>query len=332
VQTLNWTGSLAAQQFSNVNLPTFTSTAGSHTLTCYTSAPNNAVDQNTANDQSITTYVVNNSHASLPVVEGFESASSAWAMSHTATGADWAVTSNAAATGVNSIMIDNNSNSNTAGNNSILQTYSSYDLSTFASPTLLFKAAYQQKATTNNDKLQVYTSTDCGASWQSRRAITSTALSALSGGVGSAPYMPTPSQFTTYTVNINAVAASNNVMFRWEFYAGTSLGNNVYLDDINIVDATTTGIKNIETAVGLNIYPNPSSSNVNISFNLTEKQNVSVNVIDMLGRTVETIPATQYASGETVLTIGNKATYQAGVYFVNININGQQVSKKIIMD
>ncbi len=330
VQTLNWTGSLAAQQFSNVNLPTFTSTAGSHTLICYTSAPNNAVDQNTANDQSITTYVVNNSHASLPVVEGFESASSAWAMSHTATGADWAVTSNAAATGVNSIMIDNNSN--TAGNNSILQTYSSYDLSTFASPTLLFKAAYQQKATANNDKLQVYTSTDCGASWQSRRAITSTALSALSGGVGSAPYMPTPSQFTTYTVNINAVAASNNVMFRWEFYAGTSLGNNVYLDDINIVDATTTGIKNIETAVGLNIYPNPSSSNVNISFNLTEKQNVSVNVVDMLGRTVETIPTAQYASGETVLTIGNKTTYQAGVYFVNININGQQVSKKIIME
>jgi hypothetical protein len=330
VQTLNWSGYLAAQQFSNVNLPTFTSTTGSHTLACYTSAPNNAADQNTANDQSTTVYNVNSSHASLPIVESFESASSTWTMSHTSTGVDWTVTTNASATGVNSVMIDNMNN--TAGNNSMLQTFSSYDLSTFASPTLTFKAAYQQKATANNDKLQVYTSTDCGASWQSRKALTSTALSALSGGVGSAAYMPTSSQFTTYSVNINAVAASNNVMFRWEFFAGTSLGNNVYLDDINIIDAVATGIKNIETAVGLNIYPNPSTGIMNVSFNLTEKQTVAVNVLDMLGRTVETIPATQCASGETVLTIGNKSTYQAGVYFVNININGQQVSKKIIIE
>jgi hypothetical protein len=141
-----------------------------------------------------------------------------------------------------------------------------------------------------------------------------------------------PSQFTTYTVALNGVATSNNVMFRWMFYAGTSVGNNLYLDDINIVDAATTGVKNIEAEVGLTIYPNPSSGLVNVSFNLTEKQNVSVNVVDMLGRTVETVPTAQYASGEIVLTIGNKTTYQGGVYFVNININGQQVSKKIIIE
>ena len=332
VQTTNWSGSLANQQFINVTLPTFNSTTGTHTLTCFTSAPNNSTDLNTSNDQSFTVYTVNNSHASLPVVEGFETTNSNWVMSHTSTGVDWTVTSNAAATGVNSIMIDNMNN--TAGNNSMLQTYSSYDLTTFtATPSLSFKAAYQQKATTNTDKLQVFTSTDCGASWQSRRVWQSSALAALSGGPSSNPYMPTPAQFTTYTVNINAVAASNNVMFRWAFLADpTSPGNNLYLDDINIVDASTTGIKNIETVAGLTIYPNPSHGNVNLSFNLTENHNIAVNVVDMLGRVVETIPAQQHTSGETVLTIGNKATYQAGVYFVNINIDGQQISKKVIME
>ena len=334
VQTQNWSGTLASQQFTTVNLSTYNSTVGTHTLTCYTSAPNNATDQDLTNDQSSTIYSVGNSHVSLPVVEGFEGVSlpsSVWNVSHTSTGGlDWAVTANAAATGVNSAMIDNMNN--LAGNNSIIQTYSSYDLTTYTTPSLTFKTAYQQKATTNNDKLQIYTSTDCGTTWTSRKVIASSALSALSGGVGSAAYTPTPAQFTTYTVSLNAVATNNNVMFRWEFYAGTSLGNNLYLDDINIVDAATTGIKNIEAEVGLTIYPNPSSSNVNISFNLTEKQNVSVNVVDMLGRTVETIPTAQYASGETVLSIGNKTTYQAGVYFVNININGQQVSKKIVME
>jgi len=212
-----------------------------------------------------------------------------------------------------------------------LQTSSSYDLSTFNSPTLSFKAAYQQKTSTSNDRLQIYTSSDCGGTWTSRKAIAAASLAALSGGASTTAYTPTAAQFTTYSVNINAVATSSTVMFKWVFTAGASVGNNIYLDDINIVDAAAAGIKTIEAQVGLTIYPNPSSSAVNVSFNLTEKQNVAVHVVDMLSRTVETIPATQYASGETILTIGNK-TYQAGVYFINININGQQISKKIIME
>jgi len=332
VQTLNWTGDLVSQQSVVVSLPNYTSAAGSHTLTCYSSNPNNATDANTSNDQSVTYYNVG-SMAALPVVEGFESASTlpSWAMSHAGAtgGVDWSVTSNAAATGVNSLMIDNMNN--IANNASTLQTSASYNLSTYNSPALSFKVAYQQTTGSSNDRLQVFTSTDCGATWVSRRAFTSSSLAALSGGPGTAVYIPSSAQFTTYTVNINAVASSSNVMFKWVFTAGTSMGNDLYLDDINIVDAAATGIKNIEAETGLNIYPNPSSSNVNISFNLTEKQNVSVNVVDMLGRTVESMPSQQYASGETVLTIGNK-TYQSGVYFVNININGQQIAKKIIIE
>ncbi|HKC68604.1 MAG TPA: C10 family peptidase [Bacteroidia bacterium] len=334
VQTQNWTGTLAAQQFISVSLPTFVSTSGTHTLTCFTSAPNNTTDQDPTNDQSNTIYAVNNAVGTLPVVEGFENSNtlSDWAMSHSgSTGVDWAVTTNAAATGANSIMIDNMSN--TAGNNSFLQTSASYDLSTFTTPALSFKAAYQQKATTNADKLQVFTSTDCGASWISRRVILSSALASLSGGVGSSAYTPSPSQFTTYTVNINAVAHNTGVMFRWEFLADPNgPGNNLYLDDINLYDASVSGIKNIEAIAGLNVYPNPAHGSVNIAFNLTENHNIAVNVVDMLGRIVETIPAQQHTSGETVLTIGSKAAYQAGVYFVNINIDGQQISKKIIME
>ena len=331
VQTQSWTGNLVSMQSIVVSLPSYTSAAGSHTLTCYSSNPNGSTDQNTANDQSITYYSVG-SMAVLPVVEGFESSSTlpSWIMSHTAvSGLDWTVTTNAAATGISSIMVDNMNN--VVNNESTLQTSASYDLSTFTSPSLSFKAAYQQKTSASNDRLQVYTSSDCGNTWTSRKAITASSLAALSGGPNTAAYTPTSAEFTTYTVNISPIATDHTVMFKWVFTAGTTIGNNIYLDDINIVDAAATGIKAIEAQVGLTVYPNPSAGVVNVSFNLTEKQSVAVNVVDMLGRTVETIPAAQYASGETVLTIGNE-TYQAGVYFVNININGQQISKKIIME
>ncbi|HTA62314.1 MAG TPA: C10 family peptidase [Bacteroidia bacterium] len=336
VQTLNWTGNLVFGQATTVSLPSFTSSTGSHTLVCYSSAPNGATDQNTANDQS-TTYFNLTASATLPVVEGFESnllPSAAWSVSHTGSnGTDFAVTTNAAATGAKCAMLDNMNN--TAGNTSILQTSSSYNLSTFTTPALSFKVAYQEKATTNNDKFQVYTSIDCGASWQSKWARWSPTLSALAGTSATA-YTPSVNEFTTYTVDIHLVAANTNVLFRWAFYADPNgVGNNLYIDDINIVDGgaqPALGIKNIETLVNLNLYPNPSTGVVNVDFNFSEKHSVALQVNDMLGRVIETMDAKTYQAGETTITLGSKTAYQTGVYFVNITVDGQKISKKVIVE
>ena len=51
----------------------------------------------------------------------------------------------------------------------------------------------------------------------------------------------------------------------------------------------------------------------------------------MIGRTVETIASKSYSSGETTLTIGSDNSYQAGIYLVNINIDGQHITKKIVI-
>jgi PKD repeat protein len=264
--------------------------------------------------------------------EGFETTTvpgTDWSVSNTAGTTDWTITNSAAATGSKSIMIDNFSN--TPGNASTL-VGPSYNLSAIGSPTLKFKMVYQQQATTNVDKLQIYSSTDCGATWVSRFARSGAALQPSTvTGQSNAPFVPTPSQFATYTVSISTIASSTNAMFKYVFYAdATAPGNLIYLDDINVYN-TTTGIKDIETEIGLEVYPNPSSSNVNIAFGLSEKHNISVNVVDMLGRIVETNPSQSYPSGEAIITVGNKGTYQAGVYFVNIDVDGQRISKKIII-
>jgi hypothetical protein len=334
VQTQNWAGSLVFGQSTTINLPSSLYNAGTHTLTCFSSAPNSSVDQNAANDQSVTYFTITSS-ANLPIIESFENnilPSAMWNVSHTSSnGIDFSIANNAAATGSKSAMIDNMNN--VAGNNSILQTYATYDLSTFASPALSFKVAYQSKASSNNDKLQVYTSTDCGASWQSRWARWSPTLSVL-GGVGTSAYVPAATDFTTYTVNIANVATSTSVIFRWEFYADPhGPGNNLYLDDINIVDASqASGIESIENLVNLNLYPNPSTGLVNLAFNFTESHQIGVQVNDMLGRVIETIDAKTYQAGETTIALGAKNKYQTGVYFVNITVDGQKISKKVIVE
>ncbi|MHB8261045.1 MAG: C10 family peptidase [Bacteroidia bacterium] len=340
LQNQPWNGSLVPYQTAVITLPNITLTIGAHKLVCYSSNPNGGTDQNTANDSTTVIFNVTGS-GTLPVTEGFETSTcpsgvlpnSNWSVSHTSTsgGVDFTISSAAAATGSSSCMLNNMNN--IGGNNSFLQTSSSYDMTTFTTPLLTFKAAYQEKSTTNADKLQIFTSTDCGNSWISRKAILgSTLCSHASPTTGTSAYVPTPSQFTTYTVPISAVAGSHTVMFRWEFLADPNgPGNNFYIDDINIIDASAAGIKNIETIVDLNLYPNPSMGKVNIDLNLSESHNVAVTVTDMIGRTVETIESKSYQTGETTLTIDNNNSYQAGVYLVNISIDGQRISKKVIV-
>lgn len=335
VQTQTYNGILATGQTYTLSFPTLITTPGTHTLLCYSSNPNDSTDSQRENDTVRLTLNIALA-APLPIIESFETTGSLpnamWAVSHTSPpgGANFQVTSASSATGLKSCKLDNINNVN--GNNSILQTTSAYDLTTLSSPALTFKAAYQQTATTNTDKLQILTSTDCGATWISRKTITSATLASLAGGTGTTPYIPNASQFTTYTVVIGGVTSSHNVMFRWEFVAGTSsLGNNLYIDDINISGVVINGIENIVALVDLNIYPNPSTGKVSIGFNLSESHNVSVTVTDLLGRTVEAIAPKSYQSGETILTIGSNGAYQAGVYLVNIMVDGQRISKKIIV-
>ncbi|HWY38981.1 MAG TPA: C10 family peptidase, partial [Bacteroidia bacterium] len=330
-QTFSWSGSIVTGQSSIIGLPSFTASPGSHTITCTSANPNGTTDANTANDQMVNVFNVTLGSV-LPVVEGFETGSlpsANWNISHSSTANDWMVTSSAAATGVKAAMIDNSTN--LAGSNSILQTASSYDLSSYASPALSFKLAYRQKTSSTSEKLQVYVSTDCGVTWISKWARVGSGLATVSGTAGS--FVPAPTDFTTYTVNINSVLTDNQVMFRWQFYADASApGNNIYLDDINIVNSAT-GIQNAVAAnVNLTVYPNPSNGVVNIDLSLPEKHLVSVHVTDLLGRTVESIGAKTFNAGDNTLVIGEKTKYESGVYLVNIVVDGRTITKKVLIN
>jgi len=265
--------------------------------------------------------------------EGFETATIPgvdWSVSHSSpTGKDFTVTNSTAATGTKCVMLNNYANTPGDTSNLISPTF---NLLAIGSPVLKFSMSYQQKATTNVDKFQIFSSTNCGATWVSRFARSGTALQPISvTGQSTTSFTPSPNQFTTYTVNINGIASSTNAMFRFCFMADeVNPGNNIYLDDINIYNSTV-GIETIEAQIGLQIYPNPTSSNVNLVFDLSEKHNIVISVIDMLGRVVETNPVQNYPSGQTHLTINNKANYQPGIYFVSIDVDGQHISKKIVV-
>jgi PKD repeat protein len=263
--------------------------------------------------------------------EGFESATlpgSDWNVFNTA-GSDWTITSVAAATGVKSAWIDNSGN--TSGDISTLQS-TSFDISTFNSPKLSLKLAYRQNTSSDVDKFQVYASNDCGASWVLKLTRQGTAMATVTPP-STAPFVPSSSNFTTYTVNLSAYVGSPNLRFRFVFSADPTstggVGNNIYLDDINLYDSAPSGIQSFEEQLGLNIYPNPSAGKVNLDFSLAEAGMVGIQVTDVLGRTIETIPAKSYGAGDHSLAVAEKKMYEPGVYIVNIEVDGKKITRKI---
>lgn len=321
-------GTMVGSSTVNDSMPKVSyASAGTYAVsyTASTSAGGNSITKN-----SLITINTNMAAHTGTFVEGMESATLPgpdWNVYCTG-GSNWAVTSTAAATGAKSAMIDNFAN--TAGNASTLES-ASFNISGLVTPKFTFKVAYQQVASSDADKLQVYTSTDCGNSWTSRWSRTGSTLATVTPPSGF-PLTPTPSQFTTQTVNINGVAGSTNVRFKFVFYADPAgQGNDIYLDDINIYDASA-GVSTIETQVGLDIYPNPSKGNVHVAFSLSEKHNIGVSVTDMIGRTIESIPSRQYGEGEVKINIAEKTTYTAGVYLVHVNVDGQMISRKVVIE
>lgn len=241
-------------------------------------------------------------------------------------GNTWVQTSAAAATGSKSVMINN------------LSTYATYvdeligpsvDMTAISgsSPTLTFKTAYAQRTSTDADKLQVYVSSNCGNTWTLRKSLTGATLT--SGGVVTSNFVPTASQWLTQTANLSGFVSSSNLYFMFRFTSDG--GNNIYIDDINISGTSTTGIQDLESATGFNIFPNPIDESTVVSFSLSSKQNINVKILDLLGREISTVFNGEMQEGDHQFAIGEQSKLSSGIYFVNVNVEGRSFTKKMIV-
>ncbi len=178
IQTQNWSGSLASGQTVNVTLASMTATAGSHTLTCFTTNPNSGTDGNSANDQSVSSFSVSITGTSLPLVEGFESSvnlPTGWSLNNPDNDAACAISTTVFHTGSHCIGFNNCSGDGSGGLGSAADMTGkkdrfitpSYNLSS-GNNALTFDVAYTPSSVQGvvySDTLVVFSSSDCGAIW-----------------------------------------------------------------------------------------------------------------------------------------------------------------------
>jgi len=79
----------------------------------------------------------------------------------------------------------------------------------------------------------------------------------------------------------------------------------------------------------MNVYPNPTSGNVNITVDLPENEDISVSVYNAMGKQVYLVTNGKVSNGSYSVDLSNEVD---GIYFVRMSVNGAIVTKKLVLN
>ncbi len=208
----------------------------------------------------------------------------------------------------------------------------SYNLTYISSAVLTFRCAAATHATSAaemNDKLVVYSSVDCGASWQARKTFSGATF--LNNSFHPEEYIPSStSQWALQSVNIPSSVASANTRFKFEYTSGLE-GNSIYIDDINMTGVLGITDQSLEEA-NVSVFPNPTNQSATLSYTLNKKGDVRIALIDVLGKQIMEVNNLGQLEGEHSVEISKQElNLQNGVYFIKFSIDNSSITKKLVI-
>ncbi len=273
-----------------------------------------------------------------PYLEGFEGSMSSYLIYNPA-GNGWEVTDSAKYSGTKCFRVASFSNNATTSIDELITP--AIDLTALSpAPTSLsmkFKLAYTGKTSTNPltqvtdslfEALKVLISTDCGKTWTPRYS--KTGMNLTTAPLSTVSFFPaSTAEWREESVNLNPYLTNSSVRFKFQVVSGG--GNNLYIDDINIT-STASIEEDILSALNLNIIPNPMNQSAEISFNLNKSENISVEVLDIVGQNVVTLGNETMSAGIHSLTMTKQQLGAAGFYFVKITVGNVSQIKKVIVN
>lgn len=206
-----------------------------------------------------------------------------------------------------------------------------FDLSLTTNVEVSFKYAYATNADAIEnitETLRVYSSRNCGKTWNLRETISGAEL-LTAGSFGYTNFVPSTNNFwRTASFIYNATNLDVNTRFKFEFTA-SDYSNNFYLDDINI-----SGILDVNTIAGatdFTVYPNPGSADgaIMVSF-YNDAHPSTISVLDALGKLLYVYEVTAM-NQDVELNLSEKLDLSAGCYFISKSNKIDSSSKKLII-
>lgn len=309
-------------------------TPGTYSVVLTATNPNGV---NTKTQTSYITVVQGAGGVLLPSSHDFESGMPGInVINNNAGSVTWAINTATGANGTaQSIFLNNASQASSAGHVDIFET-PIYNFATTTNIALSYYYAYAKKITTQADTFKIQYSLDCGGTWTNIAGVpNANTMATNSGSVTSSSFSPSSTQWKQVniaTALLSAIYNKPSVKFRFWFKSDATAGssNNIFIDQINL--SGSVGINELENTLGMVIYPNPTNASATIDFSLNNNEKVKIRVADIVGRIVE--------ESDNFSTNGNRASYivnkngslAKGVYIVNVHVNNQVISKKLIIE
>ena len=328
--TYNWNGTLSSLGTVPVTLGSLSTTAGAHTFTAATGLPNGNPDSQPSNDSITVNFSALSGGAALPYSEGFESTTfvpTGWSLVNPDNYNTWARTTQAFKTGVASAYMDNFTYSVGLGQSDDM-IMKSLDLSTVSNPVMTFNWAYTyhtDNTGTYTDTLGIFISVDCGVSWtqiyEQGGAQFVTASPVPNSG---SPFIPASSQWGFQLVSLAPYQNSANAMIRFRNISG--YGDQLYLDNINVMNAN--GVNDADISSLVNIFPNPGSGEFFVNMHFISEEHAGIYVYDVLGREITRIEKNKVKDESLKLDLSNE---EAGIYFVEVVTDRGSTVKKIVL-
>jgi hypothetical protein len=100
------------------------------------------------------------------------------------------------------------------------------------------------------------------------------------------------------------------------------------IDTVGLFDAPL-AITQITSSTHFSVYPNPATNFTTLEISSDKAQTIKISVFDLLGKEI-TKKEKVIFSGTTLETI-NISEYQNGIYFVNLQIGTQVITKKLVI-
>ncbi|GAB3833095.1 M43 family zinc metalloprotease [Hymenobacter jeollabukensis] len=194
-----------------------------------------------------------------------------------------------------------------------------------------FDYAYARLNSSSSDVLRVAFSSDCGVTWTTNLTIATGLLVSNTGGqpvTGS--FVPTASEWRTRTITVpTTMQGAARLLVRLEQVAGG--GNNLFLDNFRVTSPTATRTRDMSTR-NFSVMPNPLTHETAVQFTLDQPATAQVQVQDLLGRTVLSLPAQRFGAGQQQIALGTEGKrLSPGVYLVQLTLGEQRLTSRVLV-
>ena len=272
-----------------------------------------------------------NPGAAPPVSEGFEGAAQlsdlGWTITNPNSDNGFTIHSPTAFTGSKSVRIANTVAMDGRLDGILLPTF---DMSEATDITVSFRYAFARRITTNDDRLRVFASNDCGETWSLRKQLfgSSTLSTAPPTTAGFTPADASQWGFTEIT-SINETYHVSDFRLRFEFESDG--GNNLYIDDININGAPVGLEENMmNEGTTLTVVPNPATANTQAVLIMPSGGRATLDLVDVVGRTVVQLHSGMLTSGVQRVNVPVSGL-PSGLYFVRLQREGSSEAVRFVV-